>query len=372
MSSDSATTRADFTPGGGDQLVEGDHGAGADLVDLAVDAELGQHALQQAGVLAQRPLVDRRGARLGLGQHGELGQPEALGLGEGQGLLVLARLAGRLLGRLDPEHLRRRLLGLVGDLRARHVERACRRRRGGRATFGARLALGRGRLRPASHSPAAAKSLRFRPKAKASESRAMRRRSRPTTWRAAAGRMSAEARRRSWRAARRPRTRPGPCPAARRRAGPARRAAPASARAPTKPAQARMRRLERAMCGSRSAARPKPDITISSATSQAARPSDCMPISAAAAPKPPNRFWRRRRRRDVEAGVGRVPGRHRQDQRRGRAAPPARRAGARPPDGPIPPPRISMAVALRCAVRAIRPSEPNLPSGLGVVKGRLR
>ena len=38
-----------FTPGGGDQFVEGDDGAGADLVDLAAHAELGQHALQHAG-----------------------------------------------------------------------------------------------------------------------------------------------------------------------------------------------------------------------------------------------------------------------------------------------------------------------------------
>ncbi len=47
-------------PGGGDQLVEGDHGAGADLVDLAAHAELGQHALQQLGVLAQRAFVELR------------------------------------------------------------------------------------------------------------------------------------------------------------------------------------------------------------------------------------------------------------------------------------------------------------------------
>ena len=85
MSSERATTRADFTPGAGHQFVEGDHRAGADLVDLAAHAELGQDAFQQPGVLAQGGLVDGRLARLGLGQHrSRFGAVEAAGLGEGE------------------------------------------------------------------------------------------------------------------------------------------------------------------------------------------------------------------------------------------------------------------------------------------------
>ncbi len=81
------------------QLVEGDDRSGADLVDLAAHAELGQHALQHPGVLAQRAFVERGGARLRLGQHGELGQAKAALGRERQARLALARLAARRLRR---------------------------------------------------------------------------------------------------------------------------------------------------------------------------------------------------------------------------------------------------------------------------------
>ena len=101
------------------QLVEGDDRAGADLVDLAAHAELGQHAFQHPGVLAQRALVERRRARLGLGQHGQLGQLEAVVSGERQAGLRLARLAARGLrrglGRADGERGGRRV-GVEGRI----------------------------------------------------------------------------------------------------------------------------------------------------------------------------------------------------------------------------------------------------------------
>jgi hypothetical protein len=85
--------------GGGNKLIEGDHRAGADLVHLAADPELGQDALEQLGVLAQRALVELRRAGLGLGQHRELGQRETARLDEFEGRLRLALLTRALLGR---------------------------------------------------------------------------------------------------------------------------------------------------------------------------------------------------------------------------------------------------------------------------------
>ena len=105
--------------GRGHQFVQGDHGAGADLVDLAAHAELLQHALQHLGVGLQRFLVDRGGALGRLGQNAERGQVElALGPGEVEGGLVHVRT--RRLGRLDRRHARLRGRGGAGRGRSRN------------------------------------------------------------------------------------------------------------------------------------------------------------------------------------------------------------------------------------------------------------
>ena len=87
------------------QFVEGDHGAWTDLVDHALDPELGQDAFQHLGVLLQGVLVDHAAARLGLGQHAQRRQVEiALRTGEVEhGLVVVDGLLGGLgrLGRGD-------------------------------------------------------------------------------------------------------------------------------------------------------------------------------------------------------------------------------------------------------------------------------
>ncbi|MNQ59024.1 hypothetical protein D3C85_732440 [compost metagenome] len=108
----------------GDQFIEGDDGAGADLVDGAAHAELLQHALQHLGVLLQRLLVHRADALAGLGQDAERGQVEALAGFEIEGLLVgvVARL-----GRLDRRH--------AGLDRFRRAGGGGRNRRGGGCVF---------------------------------------------------------------------------------------------------------------------------------------------------------------------------------------------------------------------------------------------
>ncbi len=87
------------------QLIQGDDGAGADLVDLAAHAEFLEHALQHLGVGLQRLLVDGAAALAGLGQNAQRRQLEAAFAREVEGLLV--RVAAHGLGRLD-----RRDLGL--------------------------------------------------------------------------------------------------------------------------------------------------------------------------------------------------------------------------------------------------------------------
>ena len=79
--------------GGGSQFIEGDHRAGADLVDNALDPELGQHALQHLGVLLQGFLVHGGDTGLRLGQEAQRRQLEALGAGELEGALHLVLFA---------------------------------------------------------------------------------------------------------------------------------------------------------------------------------------------------------------------------------------------------------------------------------------
>ena len=155
MSSDRATTRADFTPGGRDQLVEGDHGAGADLVDLAAHAELGQHASSRRAFWRRAASSKLDGAGLGLGQHGQFGQAEAAGLDEIEGLLVLALSRGRscaagccgglTLSATAPARVRPRAWAIDGSRSA--ASSASRAARCGRAAGGgtAGASFGRGR-----------------------------------------------------------------------------------------------------------------------------------------------------------------------------------------------------------------------------------
>ncbi|MNV62827.1 hypothetical protein D3C71_1553910 [compost metagenome] len=83
----------------GHQFIEGDDGAGANLVDGAAHAEFLQHALQHLGVLLEGFLVDGADALLRLGQDAERGQVEAVAGFELEGLLVgVAGGTGRLDG----------------------------------------------------------------------------------------------------------------------------------------------------------------------------------------------------------------------------------------------------------------------------------
>ena len=71
MSSASPMTREDLVPGRGLELVKRDHGAGAHIGDLALDAEIGKHAFELARILLQHLVADAAafvGARLRLQQ----------------------------------------------------------------------------------------------------------------------------------------------------------------------------------------------------------------------------------------------------------------------------------------------------------------
>ena len=69
------------------EFVKGDHRAGADVDDLAADAEIVEHAFQQAGVLFERGLADGGLlVDLGLGEKGDRRQNEAALRGRFAGL----------------------------------------------------------------------------------------------------------------------------------------------------------------------------------------------------------------------------------------------------------------------------------------------
>ena len=54
MSSDSPITREDLMPGAGSKLIERNHRARVRVDDLALDAEIVEHAFQDAGILRKR------------------------------------------------------------------------------------------------------------------------------------------------------------------------------------------------------------------------------------------------------------------------------------------------------------------------------
>ena len=114
------------------QLVEGDDRAGADLVDLAAHAELGQHALQHPGVLAQRALVERRERGFGLASMASSGSRKPLSAANGRLGWLLARLAAR--------GLRRGLGRADGERRGVELGLRLGRRVDGRGDVGARPA----------------------------------------------------------------------------------------------------------------------------------------------------------------------------------------------------------------------------------------
>ena len=85
------------------ELVERDHRAGADIDDLALDAEIVEHALEQAGILLERARADRGllVEALGLGEEAERRQFEAgrfgcLACGLADDALSRSRLVGGL------------------------------------------------------------------------------------------------------------------------------------------------------------------------------------------------------------------------------------------------------------------------------------
>ena len=174
ISSESATTRADFTPAGGDQFIERDHRAGPDLIHSSADTELCQHAFQQLGVLTQRPFVELGGAGLRLGQHRKLGEREATRLDELEGGLRLALFAGAFLGRslgrfdlrglgVERDRRRSRAAWAMPSWRSR---RATRAGRSGLTAAGARLGRGcraRARASPSPRTSAARRPMARRP-----------------------------------------------------------------------------------------------------------------------------------------------------------------------------------------------------------------